>query len=286
MRSVDIVFDNKRVLPGETLTGNVVVKTDSEFECNRIVLKIVSKERTSVGSGEDSHSDEKTLVSRVFRISEGGIIQEGTTSFPFSYTVPRGIAPTFKGYYGHIEHTVEGVVEVDWAIDPKMKCEYQVIQHRPPYLPKITDTKAISKDNNGLHVQLDEDCIRMDSGITVRFKVDDRKRMQGVRFEIRKREDAKCGWSNANNSSTIRRKYYELNPDDWGRWKEIQIGENWRYHIPFRSLLFNISYHLKITLEVGWGLDPEITIPLKLSECAPEGDVLDVIASELGIDDW
>lgn len=286
MRSVDIVFDSRRILPGETLTGNVVVKTDREFECNRVVLKVVSKERTEVGSGDNRHTDEKRLVSRVFRISEGRLIQEGTTSFPFSYNVPKGLPPTFKGYYGYIEHTVEGVVEVDWAIDPKMKCEFRVIQHRPPYLPEIIDEKIISKCNEGLHVQLNENCIRIDSGITVRFKVDDRKRMQGVRFEIRKREDAKCGWRDVDNSRTIRRKYHELNPDDWGRWKEIQIGEDWQYHIPFKSLLFHVSYHLKVTLEIGWDMDPEIIIPLIISDCAPKSDVLDEIALELGLDDW
>jgi len=286
LRSIDILFDNRRVLPGETLTGSVVVKTDKEFECNRVVLKVVSKEHTEVGSGDNRHTDEKRLVSRVFRISEGRTIHEGTTSFPFSYNVPRGLVPTYKGYYGYIEHTVEGVVEVDWAIDPKLKSEYRVIQHRPPYLPKIIDTKVISKNNNGLYVQLNENCIRMDSGITVRFKVDDRKRMRGVRFEIRKHENAKCGWSDVDNSRTIRRKYHELNPDDWGRWLEVVIGEDWQYHIPFKSSLFRVSYHLKVTLEVGWDTDPEIIIPLTISDCAPESNVLDEIASELGLVDW
>jgi len=116
--------------------------------------------------------------------------------------------------------------------------------------------------------------------------VDDRKRMQGVRFEIRRREDIKCGWSDADNSTTIRRKYHELNPDDWGRWLEIQIGEDWQYHVPFKSLLFRVTYHLKVTLEIGWDMDPEINIPLIISDCAPETDVLDSIAAELGMDDW
>ena len=286
MRSVDIVFDSKRVLPGETLTGNVVVKTDKEFECNRVVLKIVSKERTEVGSGENSRSDEKYLVSRVFRISEGGIIQTGSTSFPFSYKVPRGLAPSYEGYHGWIRHTVEGVVEVNWALDPKMTEEYRVLQERPLARPEIIDTTAISKTENGLQVQLDENYVRLDSGILVRFKVDDRKRMRAVRVEIIKREDVKCGWSDAKNESSVRRKYIELNPEDWGRWKEIRIGEKWQYHLPFQSLLFNMSYHLKVTLEIGWDFDPEIKIPLRISDNAPEEDVLDQIAMDLGLDDW
>lgn len=286
MRSVDIKFDNSRVLPGETLTGNVVVRTDKEFVCNRVVLKVVSKERTEVGSGDNRRTDEKLLISRVFRISEGRTIPEGISSFPFLFYLPRKLPPTYKGYFGYIEHTVEGVVEVDWAIDPKMKEEYQVIQQRPPHIPETIDTAVISKTNNGLHVQLNEDCVRMDTGILVRFKVDDKNRMRRLRFEIRKREDAKCSWSNVDHSIVVRRKFSTLNQDDWGRWKEIRIGENWREYIPFKSELYRISYHLKVTLEIDFGRDPDIKIPLLISDCAPEEDVLEEIALDLGIDDW
>ena len=286
MRSIDIIFDNRRVLPGETLTGNVIVNTDKEFVCNRVVLKVVSKERSVVGSGKHRRIDEKQIVSRVFRISEGRTIQTGATSFPFSYNVPRDLPPSYDGYCGWIRHTVEGVVEVDWALDPKETMEYRVIQHRPPIRPEIVDTTATSKTENGLHVQLNEDCVRMDTGILVRFKVDNKERMRAVRFDIIKREDAKCGWSDVKHETSVQRKHYELNPDDWGRWKEMQIGEDWQYHIPFQSQLFNISYHLQVTLEIGWGLDPEIKIPVSISDSAPGEDVLDEIATDLGFDDW
>ena len=286
MRSVDIIFDNNRVLPGETLTGNVIVETDEAFDCNRVVLKVVSKERTEVGSGDNRHIDERHHVSRVFKISESQTIPNGTTSFPFSYTVPRDLPPSYEGYYGWIRHTMEGVVEVNWAIDPKMKREYRVIQKRPPCIPELIDTQSPSKSEKGLHVRLNEPYVRMDSGIIVQFKVDEKNRMRAVRFDIIKREDAKCGWSKKKHDKSVRRKYFELNPYDWGRWNEIQIGEDWRYHIPFESLLFNISYHLQVTLEIDWELDPEIKIPLTISDIAPEKDVLDEIASDFGFDDW
>jgi hypothetical protein len=181
---------------------------------------------------------------------------------------------------------VEGVVEVNWALDPKKKEEYRVIQKRPQYIPEKVDVRGVSESKDGLHVRLNEACIRLDSGIRVNFKVDNRERMQAVRFEIRRRERAKCGWSKMKNDHTIQRKYYELNPDDWGRWKEMQIGEIWKHHIPFRSQLFSISYHLKVTLEIGWDFDPAIIIPVTISDSAPEPDVFDEIAKDVGFDDW
>ena len=171
MRSVDIALANRRVLPGDTLSGKVIVRTDNAFECNRVVLKVVSRERTVVGSGKHRHVDEETLVSQVFRLSEGRTIPVGATTFPFSYQIPKQLAPTYDGYYGNITHTVEGVVEVDWALDPKMKHEYRVIQQRPPSSPEIFDTSTISESQEGLHVKLNEDCVRLGSGILVQYKV-------------------------------------------------------------------------------------------------------------------
>lgn len=286
LRSVDIVFDNNRVLPGETLTGSVIVKTDETFDCNRIVLKVLSRERTEYGSGDDRHVDTKQLVSRVFRISEGRTIPEGTTSIPFSYTLPRGLPPSYRGHNGNIKHDVEGVVEVDWALDPKMTREYLVLQNRPPYIPEIVDASTPSESVEGLRARLDNNILRMDTGILARFNIDDKKRIRGVRFDIVKRENAKCGWRNLKNDSSVRKKFIELGPDDWGRWQEIQIGEEWRYHLPFESLLFQVSYHLKVTLEIGWELDPSIFFPLRFSDFAPEKDVLDEIALDLGLEGW
>ena len=286
MRSVDIEFDSKRVLPGDTLSGRVVIKTDKTFDCNRVVLKALSRERTEYGSGDNRSIEEKCHMTRVFRISESRIISEGTTIVPFSFQLPRGLPPTYGQYSNFIRHTVEGVVEVDWALDPKSTQEFHVIQTRPPYLLEDVGGEIVPKSNDGLHIQLSTNILRMDTGILVGFKVEKEKRMQRVRVDIIRRQDTKCRWHDTIRSTTMREKSYELRPDDWGRWKEIQIGEEWRFHLPFKSTLIRVSYHLKVTYEIGLKLDPSIEIPLRFSDFAPDTEVLDNIALDLGLDDW
>jgi len=286
LRSVDIAFESRRVLPGDTLSGKVIVRTDKPFDCNRVVLKFRSRERTEHGSGKHRRIDEEYLLTRVFRLSEGRTIPEGNTAIPFSFQVPRGLPPSYKGYNGDIKHTIEAVVEVDWALDPKMKREYRVLQQKPPYIPSTEDTQVLSKKESGLHVRLDSNILRMDSGILVRFKVEKKKRMRRVRIDIRRREEAKCDWHNMKRDSNMRRRYVNLGEDDWGRWKEKFIGEKWEYHLPFKSKLFRVRYYLEVTLEVGWGFDPSVQIPLIFSDIEPEQDVLEEIAMDLGFDEW
>lgn len=291
LRSVDIAFESRRVLPGDSLSGKVIIRTDKSFECNRVVLKACSKERTEYGSGENRRVDEEYLLSRVFRISEGRTIPEGNTAIPFSFRIPGGMPPSYRGYQGDIKHTVEAVVEVDWALDPKAKREYRVLQNRPPYIPSVGDTRGLTKEDNGFHVRLDENVLRLDRGIHVRCEVAEQKeRMNRIRVDIVKREDSKCHRHQMKNESNVRRRYLQLGKDDWGRWKELSIGDNWQYHLPFNSRLFRISYFLKVTLEISWELDPSVRFRLKFSDIAPEPveeqDVLGEIAMDLGFDEW
>lgn len=286
LRSVDIEFDSRRVLPGDTLSGRVVIKTDKAFDCNRVVLKALSRERTEYGSGNNKSIDEEIHMTRVFRISESRTIEEGTTIVPFSFKLPYKLPPTYGQWSSYIRHTVEGVVEVDWALDPKSTREFHVLQTRPPYLSEDVGVETAPKSDDGLHIQLSNNILRMDTGILVGFKVDKEKRMQRVRVDIIRRQDTKCRWHETIRRTTMREKSYELGPDDWGRWKEIQIGEEWRFHLPFKSTLIRVSYHLKVTYEIGLKLDPSIEVPLRLSDFAPDTEVLDNIALDLGLDDW
>ncbi len=286
MRTVDIEFDNHRVLPGDTISGRVVIETNEAFDCNRVVLKALSRERTEYGSGENRSIEEKCHMTRVFRISESRTIEEGTTTVPFSFQLPKKLPPTYGQYSSFIKHTVEGVVEVDWALDPKSTREFHVLQTRPPYLLEDTGGETTPKSNDGLYIQLSNDILRMDTGILVGFKVDNKKRMRRVRFDIIKRQDTKCRWHETIRRTTMKQKHYELEPDDWGRWKEMQIGEDWRFHLPFKSTLIRVSYHLKVTLEIGLKLDPSIEIPLRFSDYEPDSEVLDEIALDLGLDGW
>ena len=292
MRSVDIALENRRVLPGDTLAGKVIVRTDEAFDCNRVVLKLKSRERTECGSGDSRHVEEESILSKVFRLCEGMTVSEGNTEIPFSYKLPKGLPPSYEGWNGNITHTIEAVVEVDWALDPKLKREYRVLQKRPPYIQFATDTRAWSKENAELHGRLDDNVLRLDKGIVVRYYVDQGKRMNAVRFEIKKLEKYKCGWSDKSHESPVREKYVELLDDDWGRWKELVIGEEWKHHLPFASQLFQLSYYLKVTLEVGWDFDRSVVFPLRFSDVTPKEliepdvDLFGEIAKDLGMDDW
>jgi len=282
LRSVSIFLDENSIFPGERLVGQVTIRTNKSFECNRVVLKVVGKEKTVHGSGEYQITQEKYHISRVFRILEGGIVPEGVTRLPLSFTLPRGIPPSYKGFNGSIEYTIESVVEVNWALDPRIKESFNVLQERPPKIPENTDIRPLTDASGSLYVHLDSNILRKKRGINVRFRVSERSRVRGVQLEIRRREEAKCYQHSMKQDTIIDDRYCPLTIDDFDIWKEIRLGEGWSHGISFYGDLISVSYHVKVCLDVALGFDPEIIIPLRISDEASFDDMLDAIENDLG----
>ena len=181
MRNVDIKFSQRNARPGETISGVVVVETDKTFECNRIILKVKGKEHTAMGSGDSRISDDYYPVRGKIVLSEATEISFGKSEFPFKFKLKEGLPPTYSGYHGYIEYTVQAVVEVDWAIDPTMTRRFRVLPFHPVYIPEVDGYNPLNKETDVLHVELLSDVLRIKRGIPIRFMVEEHSRVTGVR---------------------------------------------------------------------------------------------------------
>ncbi|MGD9397213.1 MAG: hypothetical protein PVJ05_12350 [Candidatus Thorarchaeota archaeon] len=258
MRSADIKFSQRSAEPGGIISGVVLVETDKTFECNRVILKVKGKERTEIGSGDSKIADEHYHIKGKIELSEG-------------------LPPTYSGYNGWIEYSVEAVVEMDWTIDPKITRRFRVIPFQPAYIPEPDGYDPINKDKDILHVELLSNILRMKEGISVRFMGEEHSRVNGVRLELRRRETVRCQRRESTHDVTIKEKFIPITFREFDRWREETIGEGWR-HIPFQSKLIETFYFLKVTLEMRWELDPFVRFRLKISGEKLKEDVEDLFA--------
>ncbi len=283
MRKVSIYTEKDEFLPGEEVSGHVVVSTDESFTCNRVILKLRGKEYTHYQAGKVHVSETHDILKEDITIMEGKDIHSGDTRIEFSFKLPEEIPPVHEGFYGTIDYTVEAVVEVDRAMDPKSKINIIVYGVTPPHIPEPLDRLPLREDKEHLQAEIPTDILRPNKGLVVRFLVKERSRIKGVRIDIVKREDIVCQGRNLDSTSAVSEKRVPITFNEFDRWVEESIHEDWKSMVPFEGKLIKSTLVLKVVLEVGLALDPYIEFPLQLSgEGEKEDDLFDSIEMDLG----
>ncbi len=266
MREITIQTEKDTFEPGDEVRGHVLVSTDSNFTCNRIMMKIRGKEYTHYQAGKVHVSDTHELLHEDIIICEGGDVYSGNTPFEFEFTLPTEIPPVHVGFHGAIDYSIEAVVEIDRALDPKSKIELAIKSRPPPYIPEpISESEPIGKQVEHLQVEIPTDILRPNKGLQVRFLVKERPRIKGVRIDILRREDIVCKGSKLDSKIVISEKHIPITFNDFDKWIEETILLNWSSLNPFKGKLIKISPVLKVVMEVGLALDPFVEFPLRLS---------------------
>jgi hypothetical protein len=266
MREITIHTEKDWFVPGDEVTGHVEVSTDSNFTCNKIIMKVRGKEYTHYQAGKVHVSDSRELLHEDIIICEGGDIYSDDTRFDFEFNLPKESPPTHLGFHGAITYTIEAVVEIDRALDPKSKIEFTVKPRQRPYIPEqIPEPAPIRKQVEHLQVEIPTDILRPNKGLQVRFLVKERSRIKGVRLDILRREDIVCKGNKLNSKVVISEKHIPLSFNEFDQWIEKTILLNWTSMNPFESKLIKTSLVLKVVMEVGLAIDPFVEFPLQLS---------------------
>ncbi len=276
MREVTISTEKDLFLPGDLVSGHVLVRTDKGFTCNRIVLKLRGKQYTHYQAGKAHVSETHEILSKDIPICDGGQFYSGDERFEFEFRLPEKIPPVHTGLHGMIDYTVQAVVEIDRALDPKSKIELIVKSPHPNYIPEpIPEPMPIRKETEYLQAEIPTNILRPKKGFVVRFLVLERSRVKGIRLDILRKEDVICRSRKLDSKIVISEKHIPITNNDFERWIEETIHHDWSTVIPFESKLINTSLVLKVVLEVGLSIDPFIEFPLRLSGEKPKEDPSD-----------
>ncbi len=265
MRQVRVQLKDDVLRPGEVLEGEVVVTCDSPFECNRISLDFTGKELTEISIGEDRYSDTYTHVSDYVVLIEAPQLQEGITTIPFQYIVPKGVPPSFSGYNARIYYSVKAVIELDWRPDPSHTQMFQITPETPPYIPEPLEPRAITDRVSSMTVMLPSDVLRQGKGLDTRVCVDEKRGVDKVRVSLVERVRYSCGSHTGLSERTIPMASRDIDPSDFGRWLEFMIAEDRLDFVPMEAQLIQVDYLVKVELGAKWQPDPHIKIPIRVS---------------------
>ncbi|KXH73523.1 MAG: hypothetical protein AM326_10610 [Candidatus Thorarchaeota archaeon SMTZ-45] len=266
MREVTIHTEKDNFVPGDLVSGHVMIATDKDFSCNRIILKVRGKEYTHYQAGKVHISETHEFLHKDISICEGGEFYSGNTRFEFEFKLPENIPPVHIGFRGKIDYTIEAVIEIDRALDPKSKIQLNVKSKLPQYIPEpVPEPLPIGKETDNLQVEIPTNILRPKRGFEIRYLVMERSRIKGLRIEILRREDIICKGNKLDSKIGITEKRIPLTSNDYGRWIDETIHFDWLTMIPFAGKLIKTSLLLKVVLEVGLSIDPFVEFPLQTS---------------------
>jgi len=228
-------------------------------------------------------SETHDILDEDVTIWEGGEIHPEETRIEYSFRLPEEIPSTHDGFYGEVDYSIEAVVEIDRALDPKSKINLIVFGLSPPYIPEPMDQLPIRGEVEYLQAEIQTDILRPNKELEVRFLVQERSRIKNVRLDIVKREEVVCHGKTLGSTKGFSEKHIPITYNQFDRWIEETIREDWSSVLPFEGKLIKTSLVLKVVLEVGLAFDPCIEFPLRVSgEKDKDKDIFDSIEMDLG----
>ncbi|CCD62936.1 Arrestin C-terminal-like domain-containing protein [Caenorhabditis elegans] len=141
---LQVIFDqpDEVFLPGQPISGRVVLTTKKKLSARAVNIKIVGLAHTSWKNYENSC---KLSFHRIVSYRPHGVyysanvkyldytqllwtcgegpkeLNAGEYAWPFSYTLPLNIPPSFEGKYGYLRYTVKVEVDRPWRVDKAKK---------------------------------------------------------------------------------------------------------------------------------------------------------------------
>ena len=282
MRELKIVPEKDQYSAGQTVEGTMIVRCDGEFRCNAIHLTFTGREHTKIvesdGENSSTYRQERVYFRTKAEFETECVVAAGETRYPFQFRLPDDAPQSYSGANGWSEYSLDGVVEVSWAFDPR---EQTLIIVHDPAGKRVSHPRSESVDRDerlALEVELDRDSVCLGEPIALRFRVAGDVKIRGVRVELWAKEKASAEGHDAEEKRELVSQFIEEREVIRDAWMNTEIQTRESMPASFDGAIVKLETFVKVTLDVPWAVDTWVTIPVRLVRCA------DVSTSE--IDDY
>jgi len=277
LRDVEIITTKSQYKAGDTVEGYVIVKCDDDFKHNGIRMTFKGREHTRIvvshGKTSSVHTDEYVYFDETVYLEEAGIMHVGEKRLPFLFSFPddpEGPLTSYSGRNGWIEYTLEAVVEITRARDPKEKL---ILDFRQTFDKPTPQTKRGYAKDDGypvLDVELSEDVFCLGDVIPVRFRVANDVKIREVRVELNSNETVHAGRYKRNSRKKLAKQSLDDDYIQRDLWMEAQIQTDESMQTTFNKDIIRNEVRVKVTLNIPWGRDKSVTIPISFGFCSDE----------------
>jgi hypothetical protein len=255
-------------MAGDSVEGEVQIKSEDEFQHNAIHLTFTGREHTRIvvshGKTSTTYTEERVYFSQRLDIAGEGTMTTEGIYFPFNFAIPEEVPSSYKGSNGWIDYTLKAVIERSWAIDPKSEVEVAVrnIEKMP-----LSQAQQGFIDDDGypvLIVEVDKDAVTLGGSLNLRFRVEQEMKMRGVRIELIAEEEAHAKRYHRTSKTKLIRESVNIDEIQRGLWMDVRLGTDEMMPYTFNREILSNRIFIKVTLDIPWARDKSIMLPLRL----------------------
>jgi len=255
--------------------GHVLVRCDDDFDHNGTHITFNGREHTRIvvshGKTSSVHTDEQVYFNENIILEEAGSMQAGEKRLPFTFQFPETseeLQNSYSGINGWIEYTLEAKVEISWRRDLKEKItlDFRRLMDRQP---RQAQQKYVESDGYPvLDVEMENNTFCLGDSIPLRFRVAQDVKIREVRVELFSNEIAYAGKIRRNSRKKLTKQSVDDEEVRRGLWMDVQLETDESMQCTFNRPIIRNEGSLKVTLNIPWGRDESVVIPIDLGFCS------------------
>lgn len=281
MRELEILLSKEEFIPGDTVNGTLVVRTDDDFECQGVQITFrgdeVAKVLVHAGKVTIVHSETREHANQTLDMVWDSIIPSGETRREFSFRLPEDVPGSYDGIHGRIRYVLQAQVQISWARDLKSEMELQVVSKpSSEVLDSRSQEAMIEHDGNILlRVEATREDVILGDRFPFRLLLSPLVKIRGVRAEIIGYEHVAPKGNARDAENVLATSYIEDDHLRRDSWMEMTIQTEPGWKSSFKTELIDYTHRLKVTLDIPMRLDRSVVVPLRLSGRGGLGDRTD-----------
>lgn len=271
MRELEISVSKEQFVPGDTISGNLIVRTEDDFECQGVQITFrgdeVAKVIVHAGKVTIVHSEEREHANQIIDMVWDSIIASGETRREFSFKLPEDVPGSYDGIHGRIRYVLQAHVQISWARDLKSEVELQLVSIPSSEVVESRSQEAmIEHDGNILlRVETPQEDVGLGDRFPFRLLISPLVKIRGVRVEIIGCEHVAPKGHARDAENVLATSYIEDDHLRRDSWMDIAIQTESSWKSSFKTELIDYTHRLKVTLDIPMKLDRKVDVPIRLS---------------------
>ncbi|MBW6519070.1 MAG: hypothetical protein K0A89_11295 [ANME-2 cluster archaeon] len=276
MVQLEIQLDNNNYLPGNEVSGSLILVVDKATNIRSLNHQVEGKEKTSItvstGKSSVTYHEENTIIDIKQSFMGEGIVQPGRYSEDFSFLIPEQALPTYEGRNAKISYEVKAWIDIPKHIDIKSRKKFMVKSlHKGSGRPgeavsqvqnDISYTKRKLEPTISVKLPFDQ----YNTGETIRASVmytnPIRRKIRKVGAELFSKECAQAKRTKSTQKLSVRRFSLPLENIYEGLLSDFQIKIPENYNLSFESSFSNNNVYLRFYLDIRWARDIFVEFPI------------------------